>query len=164
MLKRFILILMLVPIGLYAAGGKSGSQSVTITDSIAVADTVAAAVRTDVETTGVFNLADFNYIAFYGQVTSDTNFANDTCFAVLQISPALQGYDWLTIDTLLKLVVDSTWGSASAGVVHRIDTLGTLADYGRLIISHRSAFAADQPGLLANTYDFIVTVWFKVWD
>jgi len=164
-MKRLALLLILIiPITLFARNSPpSGVQSSVIRDSIAVADTAATSERTDIDTTEIVPVSKFTHIVFYAQATVDTNWANDSCFAVLQLSVDLGNgtYDWQTVDTVIKIAApDSVYG----GVVHKLDTLGYIADYMRLIVLHRHTLAAYTPGILANTYDVNISVWFKLWD
>lgn len=166
-MKRIVfLAILMIPIMLHSASWRSGKlPSITVVDSIAVADTVAAVVRADTGISEIIDVTKYRFLEFYIRVVSDSDFTADTFYVSVQFSADKGGiYDWQTVtDTHLVKLTDTD--SAYVALTLRLDTLQMLADKMRFIVSHRDSIEAGFPqGLHTNTYNSVFDIWFKGWD
>ena len=160
-MKRLLFLTLVVLIGY---GGITLSESVdvgkmttTVVDSIAVADTVATAARSDVDTFPTVDIRKYEKLSFVFMTTHDTNFTDDTTGYVMHYS--IDDSAWTLLDTIKKsFASDLTFQSA----YYALDTMPPM-NYLRLIMYHNDVMEADEPALITNTYNYTGNVWIKGW-
>jgi len=142
-------------------GYLSGHRTITVTDSIAVADTVAASFKTDTVYSNALDIHDYDYIQFYCQLLNDSNFTNDSVVVKVQFSPSLETKDWQYVGNDSLFIFNSN--DTSFGNVYRMDTMNVLSDLMRFECVRRDSNETTEPALLNNTYDASLVIRFKGW-
>ncbi len=164
-MKRLLITALLIG-GLVAVvssgeGMRSGQVSITVTDSITVADTAINLPKWDTTFSSAINVSEITRIQFYLQALSDSSFLGDTLTVRVQFSPWLTTPDWQYLPDTLFIVVSSN--DTSFGAVYQLDTIAFLPDLMRFECVRHDSNEATQPLLLANTYDANFVIRFKGW-
>ena len=164
-MKRLLFTALLVgslaTLSIGGEGMQSGQQAVTITDSIAVADTASGAIKADTSFSGTVEVWKYDYIQFYCQLVGDSNFTNDSVIVRVQFSPNLSTPDWQHLAD--SLFIFSATSDTSFGSIYRLDTLNYLPDLMRFECVRHDVNEATAPGLLANKYNASLIIRFKGW-
>lgn len=151
MFKKLFVLLLLLPVLVGA-----NDLSVVYTDGIG-ADMAAETVRDDTVYTNWIDIRGFNSVHFYSKLSpygsySDTNFADDTFWVIIQTSFDRIGLKTHLIDTFLT--TDSSWSALKLNTSDYI-----FGNWMRGMLIHWDTLGADSPGLEDNEYSKKLEVW-----
>lgn len=160
-MKKILMALVVLAMPIMASAqmytGVPEPLTLSFTDNISTADSVAAATRVDTAWSGLMNLAGLNRLQFYVDLEAgsagDTNWTADTFFVKFQSS--FDGDTWLTyeLDTLLDI------GTGYPALV-LLSSDSVFGFYGRAMLVHWDSMEAAAE-IQGNNYYKNMTLYVK---